>query len=136
MKKLMKKLWEKKDSKKGFTLVELIVVLVILAILAAIMIPAMVGWIDKAKEKQALIECRTYYLAAQTIAAEDYAKATTAPDTVKVEDVLKLAFPGDDKKTSGTITVANGKVTGIAEFEASDGKKYDFNGTEWEVHQP
>lgn len=135
MKKLMKKLWEKKDSKKGFTLVELIVVLVILAILAAIMIPAMVGWIDKAKEKQALIECRTYYLAAQTLAAEDYAK-TTPTNTVALDEVQKLAFPGDTARTSTSITIANGKVTAIAQFEASDGKKYDFDGTKWEVHTP
>ena len=38
----------RKDN-KGFTLVELIVVLVILAILAAILVPALLGYIDKAK---------------------------------------------------------------------------------------
>ena len=39
-------------KKKGFTLVELIVVLVILAILAAILIPALLGYIDRAREKK------------------------------------------------------------------------------------
>ena len=38
-------------NKKGFTLVELIVVLVILAILAALLVPALTGYIDKAKEQ-------------------------------------------------------------------------------------
>ena len=38
-----------KNKKRGFTLVELIVVLVILAILAALLIPALTGYIDKAK---------------------------------------------------------------------------------------
>ena len=42
----------KKTNNKGFTLVELIVVLVILAILAAILVPALLGYIDKAREKQ------------------------------------------------------------------------------------
>ena len=45
-------LQQKRRSKKGgFTLVELIVVLVILAILAALLIPALTGYIDRAKEK-------------------------------------------------------------------------------------
>ena len=77
MKKITKRLWEKKNSKKGFTLVELIVVLVILAILAAIMIPALTGWIGKAKEKQVALEARTVYLSAQTIASEEYAGIIT-----------------------------------------------------------
>lgn len=40
----------KKNAKRGFTLVELIVVLVILAILAALLIPALTGYIDKARK--------------------------------------------------------------------------------------
>ena len=40
-----------KNKKRGFTLVELIVVLVILAILAALLIPALTGYIDKAKKR-------------------------------------------------------------------------------------
>ena len=39
----------KKNTKRGFTLVELIVVLVILAVLAALLIPALTGYIDKAR---------------------------------------------------------------------------------------
>lgn len=70
MKKLMKKQWAKKDTKKGFTLVELIVVLVILAILAAIMVPSLIGWIDKAREKQHILEARNVYLATQTVVFE------------------------------------------------------------------
>ena len=44
----------KDNKKKGFTLVELIVVLVILAILAALLIPALTGYINKAKEKSGI----------------------------------------------------------------------------------
>lgn len=48
----------KKNSKRGFTLVELIVVLVILAILAALLIPALTGYIDKARKNQVVAETR------------------------------------------------------------------------------
>lgn len=67
-----------KDRKKsGFTLIELIVVLVILAVLAAILIPALLGWIDKAKEKKYLLEARNVVLASQAAATEAYAATTT-----------------------------------------------------------
>lgn len=64
----------KENRKKGFTLVELIVVLVILAILAALLVPALTGYIDKAKEKQIIAETRQAVMAAQTIADEAYAE--------------------------------------------------------------
>ena len=70
---MLKKLWNKKNDKKGFTLVELIVVLIILAILAALLIPALTGYIDKAKAKQVVAETRQAVMAAQTLADEDYA---------------------------------------------------------------
>lgn len=135
MKKFMKKLWDKKDSKKGFTLVELIVVLVILAILAALMVPALIGWIDKAKEKQASISARTVYLAAQTIASEKYAKATGASGDTFADlwdgndkgDIIITDASTDEKTTDGeikklaavtdsyvaVITAKDGKVVGI-----------------------
>lgn len=56
----------KKNSKRGFTLVELIVVLVILAILAALLIPALTGYIDKARKNQVVAETRALTQAVQT----------------------------------------------------------------------
>lgn len=55
-----------KHKNKGFTLVELIVVLVILAILAALLVPALTGYIDKAKEKKVIAETRMVVMAVQT----------------------------------------------------------------------
>lgn len=52
-----------KHKNKGFTLVELIVVLVILAILAALLVPALTGYIDKAKEKKVIAETRMVVMA-------------------------------------------------------------------------
>ena len=57
-----------KHKNKGFTLVELIVVLVILAILAALLIPALTGYIDKAKEKKIVAETRMVVMVSLTLA--------------------------------------------------------------------
>lgn len=106
MKKFMKKLWEKKDSKKGFTLVELIVVLVILAILAAIMVPSLIGWINKAREKEIILSARNAELAAQELVMEYYAQtktgATVADAITYAEEskIQKLAMYDDNNATS------------------------------------
>ena len=64
----------KKNNNKGFTLVELIVVLVILAILAAILVPALLGYIDKARQGQYAEEAHSILTAAQAYETEQYAK--------------------------------------------------------------
>ena len=66
-----------KNKKRGFTLVELIVVLVILAILAALLIPALTGYIDKAKKDQVIAETRMLHEAIQTEMVELYGSNTT-----------------------------------------------------------
>lgn len=62
-----------KDN-KGFTLVELIVVIVILAILAAILVPALLGYIDKAKEQKYMLNAKNCMNAAQAELVNLYAK--------------------------------------------------------------
>jgi prepilin-type N-terminal cleavage/methylation domain-containing protein len=72
-----------KKKNKGFTLVELIVVLVILAILAAILVPALLGYIDKAKSKQLVLNARSCMVAAQAEMSELYALGKTDIDGYK-----------------------------------------------------
>jgi len=61
--------------RQAFTLVELIVVLVVLAILAAILVPALTGYIKKAKKER--YEENAYYarVAAQSVMTEVYGLA-------------------------------------------------------------
>lgn len=101
-----------KENKKGFTLVELIVVLVILAILAAILVPALLGWIDKAKEKQVVLEGRVVLMAAQTVASEEYAKK--APTYSAAEAAAAIdAYIKDDAPGNYSVTIESNKVTEV-----------------------
>ena len=81
--KFFRNMYQKSKEQKGFTLVEMIVVLVIIAILAAITIPALLKYIDKAKDKQLVINARTAYLAAETAASEAYAANIAVPSDKK-----------------------------------------------------
>ena len=73
---------KKLNNNKGFTLVELIVVLVILAILAAILVPALLGYIDRAKGQQIVLNARSAYTAAQAEMTSMYAKSTEPTDAL------------------------------------------------------
>lgn len=95
----------KKYRKRGFTLVELIVVLVILAILAALLVPALTGYIDKARKSQVVAETRALTQAVQTELSSLYATDTFAAQVgastsfvCASKDGKKLQMIGDDKQ--------------------------------------
>lgn len=138
---MLKKLKDLRSDKKGFTLVELIVVLVILAILAALLIPALTGYIDKAKKKQIEAETRQVVMAAQTLVDEEYAVLPAGTSDVSY-DASGTAAAGDGKVTASEITtlaevrgnitalnISGGKVTSVTYTSGSrtctfDGTKY------------
>lgn len=71
---------KRKNREHGFTLVELIVVLVILAILAAILIPALLGYIDRAKGSQDILNGKNFMTAMQAEMTSLYAKGDLKDD--------------------------------------------------------
>ena len=140
----MKKM--RKDN-KGFTLVELIVVIVILAILAAILVPALLGYIDKAKQQQAVLNAKSALTAAQAEMSTLYAKGAAASDvendnykkdildTADVGNCTKLVIGCDADATSKTdhkaytVTYVEYQETGMAKAIIYDGKSWDTNNT-------
>lgn len=125
------------QAKGGFTLVELIVVLVILAILAALLIPALTGYIDKAKQKNAVAECRQVVMAAQTLYDEKYGNdknlsvstitIKASGGTISFAEVAKLAEVTASKiKLIEIGTGDNANKIAKVQYEGSNGYQVEY----------
>ena len=117
----------KKNSKKGFTLVELVVVIAILAILAAIAIPVVSSTIQSSQRSSALSNAQTLELALKEahaqIVAKDYTVYSTNKDNTTVADVVKA------KAITVPNTVKIGSDTYTLNWCKADSKCYYANGT-------
>lgn len=130
-----------KSSKKGFTLVELIVVLVILAVLAAMLVPALVGYIDRAKKEKEFQAASTVYTASQALATEAYGQGkksseakTYAQDTEEIKKLtgievkaVEVTMAGNSDTSIDGFTIKQIKVT----FNDGNNYYYTLNASTW-----
>lgn len=137
------------SDRKGFTLVELIVVMVILAILAAILAPALLGYIDKAKEKQVILNAKSVLTAAQVEMSNLYAQTfdgtMTESQKQEIIDLADVPYTNIVIGTAGDASALNASSTieqkhaaftvSYIYYECPDGKIW-FDGTSWTEEKP
>lgn len=115
----------KKNSKKGFTLVELVVVIAILAILAAIAIPVVSSTITSSQRSSAKSNAQTIEVAIKEADAAISAK----DDTVFID---KTKTPPDFKASNGTLTLAN--ISTAKAIDSAVAATYQIDGVNYSAY--
>ena len=108
-----------KKNNKGFTLVELIVVLVILAILAAILVPALLGYIDRAREKQYVLNAKSWLTAAQAEMSSIYGEGKSADELKNRASVVASTADVADTQAFKVVVANTGDLKPISSNHAA-----------------
>lgn len=118
----------KRNKKRGFTLIELIIVIAIIAILAAIAVPAFGQIRQKANVSADLGNARTIYSVVTSLVADE---SIILPDAVGTTTVARekytyypLNLVGKGTKNNGAIDLLDGHVAGIS--DAKTYQKHNF----------
>lgn len=117
----------KRTKRCGFTLVELIVVLVILAVLAALLVPALTGYIDRARKSSVIAETRMIHTAIQSTVSEYYGTGNWAKykENLGAESVDPTKYVLADKDGTDAQKKMYNQIAELSEFSTIGG---DFGG--------
>lgn len=111
----MKKL---KGNKKGFTLIEMIVVIVIIAILAAIAVPAIMKYVDDARDTKLIAQGHSAMVTTQATLTKAEGKSTSGL-FAKTDLTNALAEAQDDNSSVDTIQVCTNEIAEPAGNDAA-----------------
>lgn len=114
---MLKKLQNRLNESKGFTLVELIVVIAIMVILIALLVPNVVGYISSSQTTANLSAAKSIYNAANTCVVNGKASTGTYPSATKLAELMNGGPSGSSEKL---VTVPTG-TSAIIDYDETKG---------------
>lgn len=113
----LKALLAKKDSNKGFTLMEMIIVIAIIAILIALIAPNLISYLDTANETKRTANAKVCYTSANAWVAQMKVKGKSIPNCTITYESGK-----NSNKASVAGATIDGTITAVLDDSIDCGK--------------